>query len=63
MRTLELTDEEVEILSDLTQRHLHELDLEVLHTDTHNFKEKLKHRQQVLAGVLRKISTLEPAQH
>jgi len=62
MQTLELTDEEVEILRDITKRHLHELDMELLHTDTYNFKEMLKRRKQVLETVLGKVSALETAE-
>lgn len=59
MHTLEFTDEEVEVLRDITRRHLHELDMEVMHTDTHDFKEILKHRKKVLASALEKISAFD----
>jgi hypothetical protein len=61
MQTLEFTDEELAVLRDITKRHLHELDVEVLHTDSHDFKEMLKHRKHVLSHVLEKVSASELA--
>lgn len=59
MQTLEFTTEEMEILRDIARRYLHELDVELLHTDTHEFKEMLKRRKAVLEALLEKVSVAE----
>lgn len=57
MKTLEFTAEEIELLRDLLQHTVHDMDLEVCRTDTREFKERLKHRRDVLDHVLMKLGT------
>ncbi len=50
--TVELALEEVEVLREVLSHHISEMDVEVLRTDTHDYKEMLKHRRAVLERVL-----------
>ena len=52
---LQLTAEEQKILRETLQRSVRDLDLEILHTDSHQFKDMLKHRKAALDGLLRKL--------
>jgi hypothetical protein len=56
---VEFSSQEIELLRDLLQHHLGELEIEVFRTDTHDFKEKLKHRREVVEGILKRMP--EPA--
>ena len=56
---IELSSEELEILCELLQCELPRLDIEIDRTDTHDFKELLKHRRDALRRVSERIS--EPA--
>ena len=55
MQKIELTSEEAEILRDILQYNLKEIDIEVFRTDTHDFKEKLKHRRHVIEHLLGRL--------
>ncbi len=56
MQTFEFTPEEQEVLRDLLQNRIGEIDIEVFRTDTHEFKEMLKHRKETLEHVLEKLA-------
>ncbi len=56
MQNIELTPEEQEVLRDVVQHNLTEVDVEVFRTDTHDFKEMLKHRRDILEHILTKLS-------
>ena len=56
MQNVEFTSEEQEILAEFLRHEIQELGIEVGRTDTHDFKEKLKHRRQVLQSLLTKLS-------
>jgi hypothetical protein len=56
MQAIELTTEESEVLSELLRHKLEEIDIEMFRTDTHDFKEMLKHRRDLLNTVLSKLS-------
>ncbi len=56
MQNLQLTSEEAEVLRDLLHHGISEMDTEILHTDTHSFKEMLKRRRVVLEQVMSKLS-------
>jgi hypothetical protein len=58
MQKLELTLEEAEVLKELLQHGLTEVDVEVFRTDTHDFKEMLKHRRDVLGHVMTKLTAM-----
>ena len=55
MLHLELVQEEQEILSQLLQRSLAALEIEIRHTDHQEFKTLLKHRRELLQGLLAKV--------
>jgi hypothetical protein len=46
-------------MRDVLRHSLSELDMEIVHTDSHDFKEMLKHRRAILAQVLEKTSVLQ----
>jgi hypothetical protein len=55
MKRIEFTNEELEVLRELLQNQEHVMDVEILRTDTHDFKEMLKHRREVLEKILGKL--------
>jgi hypothetical protein len=55
MLTTEFTSEEIEALSEGLDRQIRELDIEIDHTDTHDFKMKLRHHRDLLKSILQKI--------
>ena len=61
MPNIEFTPEELDILRDLLENELKKLDVEVFRTDTHEFKELLKHRRSILEHVLAKLSPVPVA--
>jgi len=56
MQTFELTTEEAEVLRDILQHNLKEMDVEVFRTDTHDFKEMLRHRSDVIQRMLGRLA-------
>ena len=52
---LRLNLEEQQLLAEILRQHQRELSLEISHTDHHEFKIRLRDRQQVLEGVLEKL--------
>lgn len=57
MQTIEFTMEEVEELREMLRHKIEEVNLETFRTDTHDFKQMLKHRRGVLEHLLTKISS------
>ena len=55
MLHVELDQEEQEVLSQMLQRSLAALEIEIRHTHHLEFKEMLKHRREVLRGLLAKV--------
>jgi hypothetical protein len=55
MQNIELNNEELAVLKDVLRHTLEELDVEVFRTDTHSFKEMLKHRRGVIEHVLDRL--------
>ena len=56
MQNIELSADEVETLRELINRRLTEMEVEIERTDTHDFKEKLKHQRRMLRQVLTKLT-------
>ncbi len=54
METLEFTHDELNVLGDILERGIHDLNIEMLHTDSHDFKEVLRARKMLLESMLRK---------
>lgn len=57
MQTIEFTMEEIEALRELLRHKIDEVDVETFRTDTHDFKQMLKHRRDLLEHLLAKISS------
>ena len=58
MQTVEFTMDEIEVLREVLQQKIDETDVEMSRTDTHNFKEMLKRRRQLLDQTLNKVSSV-----
>jgi len=58
MMNIEFTPEESDVLLELLQNERKKIDVEISRTDTHEFKELLKHRRSVLEHVLAKLSAV-----
>jgi hypothetical protein len=56
MPYLEFSPEEEEVLREVLSHAIAEIDIEVFRTDTHDFKQMLKHRRDTLEHILRKLS-------
>lgn len=56
MQTIEFSAEEVELLREVLQHKADETDVEMFRTDTHDFKEKLKHQRAIIEQILAKLS-------
>lgn len=56
MQNFEFSPEELDVLRAMLQHGLSEIDVEVFRTDTHDFKEMLKHRRQVMEHILAKLT-------
>jgi hypothetical protein len=65
MQNIELTAEESEVLREFLQHKVDEADVEMFRTDTHDYKQMLRHRREVLHNLLVKVSCApaEPAAH
>ena len=63
MQSLEFTAEEQEVLKDVLQHSAVEIDLEIFRTDTHDFKQMLKHRRELLEHILTKVSATPAPAH
>lgn len=55
MINLELAPDELKVLEETLERSVGDLSMEVGHTDSHDFKEKLKERKAVLEHLLDKV--------
>ncbi len=53
---IEFAPEEAEVLREILQHGLNEMDVEVVRTDTRDFRTMLKHRRKVLEHILAKLS-------
>ena len=60
MIQLVLTDEEQDLLGQVLQTSLAALEVEILHTDNHEFKESLKRRREVLQKLAARLPELAP---
>lgn len=56
MQTIEFTMEELEVLREVLRHKIDQADVETFRTDSHDYKQMLKHRRDVLEHVLTKIS-------
>lgn len=51
MAFLELKQEELSTLKDVLENDIEELRSEIVHTDKHEFREMLKHKEQILKKI------------
>ena len=58
MATLEMTEEETKLLSNVLERYHSHLAVEISHTDTRAFKEALKEREKSLNALIEKVRKL-----
>ena len=63
MQNLEFTAEEQEVLKDVLRHGIDEIDIEVFRTDTHDFKQMLKHRRALLEQMFSKLSAAPVPAH
>jgi len=61
MAMLELTSEEMKALEEVLLRSISELTEEVGHTDSHDFREMLRHKKTVLEHLSEKVNSVVPA--
>ena len=61
MPTLELIPEEIQLLEETLEYDLSELRMEIVDTDRLEFKSALKHRKELLMGILGKLERCEVA--
>jgi len=61
MCSVELSHDEMEILSEVLQSSLATLELEIQHTDHQEFKSLLKHRRESLRTLIAKVPQPMPA--
>ncbi len=61
MQTIEFTMEEMEVLREMLQHKIDEVDVETFRTDTHDFKQMLKHRRELLERMLAKVGQVPVA--
>jgi hypothetical protein len=57
MQSFEFTIEEVEVLREVLRHKIDEVDVEMFRTDTHDFKQMLKHHRNLLEHLLAKVSS------
>jgi hypothetical protein len=56
MQTQDFSMEEIEVMRDMLEHQLEEMEVELGRTDTHDFKQMLKHRRDLMHSVLEKLS-------
>lgn len=61
MQRFEFTTEEVQVLREVLRHKLDEIDVETFRTDTHDFKQMLKHRRELLEHVLEQLTSAPAA--
>lgn len=57
---IELTSEETDVLKGILVDEVTKLQVEINRTATHDFKEHLRRRQQVMERMARKLGSLDP---
>jgi hypothetical protein len=61
MQQIELSAEERDVLGEILQRAMIDLESEIIHTDTHSFKELLRHRHEIMEQLQNKLTPLTVA--
>jgi hypothetical protein len=55
MRTINLSDKEQQLLTELLEGEIPELRDEIFHTDDHEYRETLKEKEEALKGLLKRL--------
>ncbi len=55
MARIELTDEESAALREVLQSTISDLHSEIIHTDSFDYRERLKHEREVLSAILKRL--------
>jgi len=58
MQNLSLSQEEIEALREVLHHVVANMDVEVFRTDTHDYKEMLKHRRAVLERMVERLNAI-----
>lgn len=58
MKALDLNQQEQEVLMQILKRCLTDLDHEIRHTDSSEYKQMLRKRQIVLVGIVNKVPAM-----
>lgn len=58
MNELHFSSEEIDVLRELLRHVITDMDVEVFRTDTRDFKDKLKHRRDILEHILNRIDSM-----
>ncbi len=61
MQQIELRPEERDVLRDVVHQAVAEMEIEVFRTDSHEFKEMLRHRLDLLKHVATRIDAMDAA--
>lgn len=56
MQTIAITDEELELLRGLLQHEMNQMEVEILRTDTREYKEMLRRRRETLNRLLTRLA-------
>lgn len=57
--TVELTENELEVVMELLETHLKEILVEIRHTTSREFRQKLQAKEQIIAALLGKVGALQ----
>jgi hypothetical protein len=54
-RTIQVADDEVEVLRSVLEEYISELRMEVSNTDSMDFREELKRKEEILKGLVGRL--------
>jgi hypothetical protein len=54
-RTIQIADDEVEVLRSVLEEYISELRMEVSNTDSMDFREELKRKEEILKGLVGRL--------
>jgi hypothetical protein len=57
MISLEMTNDEANIVQSVVERYLYHLQVEIAHTDKREFRDALKQREKFLMGIIDRLKT------
>ena len=57
--TMELTEKELEVVVELLETHLRDILVEIRHTTSREFRQKLQAKEQIISALLGKVGALQ----